>query len=387
MEIKELMESLKNTNINDVNELILKFNDGSCTIMKNECWIPKPGGDAFRSSWGGETSVTATFDNCKVTRTKGKENSYQLDDTIFKAFGQDVPEEIAKAINISDTNLQGQLDAPYLLSMSSGEVAAHFNRMANLTVIDTSLAFINKDMNALKSEIDFAEKEIEKKRKEVEEFIDLDTMQKELDTATLLQNSINILEEQVTAVKTAINSLKSLKLNQSYYQGVLSAEESIEKALSMYDILHKEKEYINNLTLSTQEYQKVARQIPSLQQLTKGESSIEKALELKNTYEEVYKEHNSLRLLIHRLKWIDKESQSKSVLIQTEESVEKALSMYSSYEDELAYIGKLGSIISEIQEVLVSIKETERDITRQEKLYQAALPEICPICGTQIKHK
>lgn len=43
MEIKELMESLKNTNINDVNELILKFNDGSCTIMKNECWIPKPG--------------------------------------------------------------------------------------------------------------------------------------------------------------------------------------------------------------------------------------------------------------------------------------------------------------------------------------------------------
>ena len=88
--------------------------------------------------------VTVEIDGHQITRARSKDNnSYRLDDQEYKAFGQNVPEPIAKLLNVSDVNFQGQYDAPWWFSNTAGEVSRHINSIINLGVIDGTLAHLN----------------------------------------------------------------------------------------------------------------------------------------------------------------------------------------------------------------------------------------------------
>jgi exonuclease SbcC len=129
-----------------VNIILGQSDSGKTAIFRALCWPTwnRPVGDEFRSDWGGETKIELRLDESRIIRSKDKENIYQIDDNEpLKAFGKDVPVEISKILNIDETNIQQQLDSPFLLTESPGEVAKHFNHIAHLEQIDKSLSFLN----------------------------------------------------------------------------------------------------------------------------------------------------------------------------------------------------------------------------------------------------
>lgn len=119
---------------------------GKSSVVRALRWLAtnRPAGNEF-VRWGAEfASIHLTLDDgCKVRRQRGGSiNAYGLDGREFAAFGQDVPPDIADALNLSDVNFQGQLDAPWWFMRSPGEVSRELNAIINLGLIDSTLANI-----------------------------------------------------------------------------------------------------------------------------------------------------------------------------------------------------------------------------------------------------
>jgi len=89
----------------------------------------------------GTVAVSVETNGKTIIRARDKkENLYQLDAEEYRAFGTAVPDEIQAAFGFSDVNLQGQMDAPFLLSSSAGEVARYLNNVMGLDLSPTMIA-------------------------------------------------------------------------------------------------------------------------------------------------------------------------------------------------------------------------------------------------------
>ena len=157
---------------NGMNVIVGSSDSGKTAIIRALKWISqnRPGGDDFRSTWGGDTNVVVQTTENTIIRSKSKNaNTYELDDHLFSAFGTDVPEEINSALNLNEINLQQQMDDPFLLSehWTSGKVALHFNKVARLHKIDKGTSYVQKEINSINSTIKHTETELDNKKEQI----------------------------------------------------------------------------------------------------------------------------------------------------------------------------------------------------------------------------
>ncbi len=146
-----------------VNSIIGKNAAGKSTILRAIKYVAqnKPSGDSVINWDSKKTTVKLFTGNNKVTRIRSKAiNLYKLNDKEFKAFGNNVPPEIQKALGLSDINFQGQHDPPFWFCETAGEVSRQLNQIVNLKVIDTTLANIVSVINKTKIIIEVTKEKI-----------------------------------------------------------------------------------------------------------------------------------------------------------------------------------------------------------------------------------
>lgn len=149
-----------------VNTIVGTSNNGKSAVLRGLRWLlfNKPNGIGFVSHWnltekGALKNTTKAWvklsGGINITRYRTKdENGYKIGEKNLEAIGQDLPEEVAKLLNITDVNFQNQLDAHFLLSESAGEVARFFNRTIRLDIIDTLLAAVESKKRKNKAEVE-----------------------------------------------------------------------------------------------------------------------------------------------------------------------------------------------------------------------------------------
>ncbi len=171
------------------------------------CLQNEPKGDYFRSHWGGDTEVTV--DDVRRVRTASK-NEYYLKDTCFKAFGNNPPSEIIDYVNMDSVNWQGQLDAPFLLSNSAGEVARYLNKTVDLEVIDESLSNINKKAFANNSEFKFETNKLEELNAQLDEFKGLKKIERKGNTLVRLNKENESVQNKIKTIQGFISSVTQI---------------------------------------------------------------------------------------------------------------------------------------------------------------------------------
>lgn len=174
-----------------VNVIQGRSDSGKTAILRALNWLinNKPAGDAFRSTWGGLTKVQIKTTEHFIRRWKEgtAKNGYSVSKMgwdekdgpeyqDFKAFGQGVPEEISEALNMLPINFQSQLDPPFLLSDSPGEVARVLNEVASLDVIDSSLSNVAAKVRSNANEKREAEGRTLELEEELESYKGLDEL-------------------------------------------------------------------------------------------------------------------------------------------------------------------------------------------------------------------
>jgi exonuclease SbcC len=322
---------------------------GKSAIIRSLIWafFNKPSGFGFRSVFAHEseeTSVGIEFPEGYFIRrrtAKGNINEYEDKLGTHSALRTDVPESVSALSNITELNVQRQLDPYFLLQESPGEVARRLNGIVNLNIIDDSVKRVNRIVTEGNFKVSFLEEQLEQQEKALEQFEDYDEIAKEL--------------EALNQEASSIDSLKRSK-NDLY--------EQIEKAASI---------------------QKSIDEFPDFDSIYKSVSR------LKSSIEDV---HESEKLADELDEYIEKwESLIREIdSIPSTEGIEELI---SSIESEISSISEDRKIVNQIKtrinEIIFAqreIKETdEKNARNMEKLeeWKKNNPS-CPICGADQKH-
>jgi exonuclease SbcC len=142
--------------------------NGKSSVIRAMLWalLNRPSGEAFKS-WAADkddsVDVTLNFDNGWVTKKREKsKNFYLTEGGKFEALRSDVPDPVQQICDITDYNIQTQLQPYFMLQQSSGERAKRLNELVGLDIIDRVFKKLNGKITRLKAELAHQNEQITK---------------------------------------------------------------------------------------------------------------------------------------------------------------------------------------------------------------------------------
>ena len=327
-----------------VNIFVGSSDSGKTAIIRAIRWVVwnRPSGADFRSwSAKGRTSVELVTEEGIILRSKDKQDKYTLGisghkDTEFTAFGTSVPEEISKLLNISEINLQSQLDSPFLLSETPGKVAEHFNKVAHLEMIDTATQNINSWIRELTSDIKYAEGQKLSLKEGLTKFEHLEKFEVE----------VEVLEDQEKEFTKLCNSKSKL-------EAVLNSH------------------LLNDTKIS------------KLQPLLEIEIPLNQIFKWKDEKEKKETEYYKLNFLLDKLFLNESNIKEKEEILTIETNVTYLLKLYSDkdkIDKEYKSLYRLSNSIVQINRSIEGAKQKHNDLHEK---FEKAFPtgSVCPLCN------
>lgn len=322
-----------------VNVIIGTSDAGKSAIFRALNWLltNRPLGKAYVRWKAKECKVGINLNDTTIQRIKSSKNVYTIDDQEYIA-GQDVPEQIAKTLQVSQTNIQHQISPPFLLASSPGEVAQFFNDIAGLSDIDKSMKNIQSNLRKLDRDV--------KTYQEQEQQLKGDLQQYEyLDQA----------EEEITALEA--NEERSTQLTKQ----------------------------IGRLGQLLQQVGKYQQDISELEQIAQAIDPIFSALEMYEQKSDLEQKHNRLSKLIYDAKkyeeLIGKKDVTAKALDSVKETEDKKEKLQQVKRQEVKLSGLLGNINS-AQTNLDGATEQAQELEAQ---LHEQMPNVCPLCNQEIK--
>lgn len=360
-----------------INCIVGSSNNGKSAILRALYWVVynRPlGTDSLLSHWAindkgnqaDEMSVTVDNGDVVTRRRFKNENQYIVNDKILNVVKSDVPDEVRTSLNLSDTNIQKQLDEPFLLSSTSGEVAKYFNSIVRLDIIDKILSNVESKRRKCKSEIESLHEKITLQEKELGGYDWID--------------SANELIAEYDSVDRYCNECNSI------VDDLIDSIDEYNVALSgIYDF-SKENDTLSKCDKVSNEMKNIEVEI----------GDIEKSL---NDYAEfdchIYDFSNENRLLerINRMNSIVDDAN----YIQLEKSIDSYNSLIDDsfdFSNELKLIDEIESVDLSLKNEIESLSSSITDYVcaNNEKVFndgeierlKKSLPEICPLCGGKL---
>jgi len=339
-----------------VNIIVGTSDSGKTAIIRALRWVVwnRPSGNSFRSTWGGDTCVQIYTNKGSVLRSKSKSDKYTLNlegrkPLVLEAFGTSVPEQINDFLDISEVNLQMQLDRPFLLDDTPGDVAKHFNKVARLDKIDTSTQYIQSEINSISSAIG---KEAVKDKpatgliKQVEDFSQDLSKYDYLEKAEI---DLEVLENMEIRRNTSANRLAKLA---TLLQNIEIVDEDIKDSSSI--LVYEEA--VNSILADIDE-------------------------RAKKDIEEV-----KLDRLVCSIKEVKEELLQAQLICIHEKTVNDLIKLYADKETQNTNKTKLSRAIKSLKETDLSIKNAKALQERLQGQFKKEMGEVCLLCGSEKKY-
>lgn len=289
-----------------INSLTGSSNSGKTAVLRAIGWVlhNKPSGDSFISYWARDAkgkqkddcSVTITFaDGTTVERIRSKtENIYKLNGQSFEAIGQSVPKEIADACNVSEVNFQTQMEAPFLLSESAGEVARFFNKIVKLDSIDVYLTAIESKKRKTKVEKETVKDNLERVTKELDEFTWLDKAEKLIAKVEKYETKLEEIEEKKNNLAQGFAVIEKMQEVLERTGIVDRAEELVSDALTVLPSIQGIKDKAKQLSGSIEQFKKHKTLLDSIPDTEKAEKLCTKGIKFAGMLAEGQAEQDKL---------------------------------------------------------------------------------------------
>jgi DNA repair protein SbcC/Rad50 len=328
---------------NGVNVIVGLPDSGKTNIIRGLLWAltNRPSGFRFHNDTSSEadTSVRIDFtDNQWIQIIKNKKQGQYLTSVnkeTLKAIGQDVPNSVSDIANMSELNIQRQLDKHFLICSSPAEVAKTFNRITRLEKIDKSVALLTTDINSQNKNIKSLNEETQRLQEKIDDIGDLKEMEIECKDITDDENDLKENDKKIEKVSIIIIAIESVSESLNKYKKLPNALKAFE---IVEQLLIGQKDYDNDIERLSDVLDDLTCRLEKL----KATEDIEKAL-------------ISFELLLKQ--WSDFETYKKEM---------------SDIEDAIYICEKLKSSTEGFK------KELDKDI----KEYKAFLStiSICPFC-------
>lgn len=287
-----------------VNVIVGTSDSGKTAVLRALKWVinNRPSGEAFRSTWGGDTSVSIEVDDKAIERFKSsKSNLYFVNEQEYEGFGTKVPDEVQKILNIDETNLQAQFDAPFLISESPGEVAAYFNKIARLDQIDSGLKSIAASMRVISVKTDTYTAQLKDAHASEAQYEYLDKFEADLESLEALQVTITGKRQNKAALELLIGRIGEVEKEIEGHGGIILFEKKVDHILALY----AEKETVWGKLDAVQEARaeigKIESDIEYINEEAKLLPNVDSLLFQWAARREIIQERNALRAFVGRI--------------------------------------------------------------------------------------
>lgn len=332
-----------------VNALVGLSDSGKTAVLRALRWLcfNQPDGDEFISHWADSVEVEGTLDNGTIiTRGRGKTgNWYRMQipgqkPQEFKAFGRgQVPQEIQDVLNLNpEINLSRQMDGPFLLSMSPGEVAQTLNRVVNLDIIDTAISNVRKK----KLEADRELKSCLGRKAQLEEQLTGFTYLEDMESDILVLESLN----------------GSVKQTQDQIAGIRGIQKQVEK---------------------------ISLELVECSNLLPAGKIVKGLLEQVEELERLETKRKELARLVNQAYDYEDELKGLGDIIEAQVPVEKLLEKVQEQETKQRQVDGLRKLIREVKITKDKLQQGETLIQDLEAEFHELMPEQCPLCGQEIR--
>jgi len=359
--------------------------------------------------------ITLQTDKHLVEKRRGaSKNSYTLDGVEYNVVKSSVPDEIKEALNFEDINIQFQLNLPFLLTESSGEVARTMNKIVKLDDIDETQKNINGYRLKLNRDETSLLYEIKQLIVDAQE-LDYTEIEKTVETVELLEDKKTNLDEKIDLIKSCIYDIIDIDEVLEAEEAILACEKKIDKICEEYE-----------------EHKRLSTKVNDLRDFIYDITDIDEYIEEKRWVYEI--DVQVLDTLFAKYKVLDKDVGTLSILIDEHEalvdsdiaeidvdimdtlfekyhSLDSNISVLSKIIDEYeslvdadyalvdvkaiekvheeyavlsVVIGTMEGLIEKLQKVNTVIKEGETKVNELEDKLKEETEGICPLCGSVI---
>lgn len=388
IELKNI-QSHENTRLEldkGINCIVGSSNNGKSAILRGLYWARynRPLGiDTLASHWAlnkkgeltNEMSVIIENENGSICRKRTKtDNQYIVNGEILNVVKSDVPAKVEQILKLSDTNIQRQLDAPFLLSETSGEVAKYFNHVVRLDIIDKVLTNAESSRRRTKADIEATEKIIKEQEQKKEKYDWLDSVEKLLQKWDTVKGNNDELKSQSESLQSELESFAENKQRVAKYVDVVAKKDKLENISALIKKTSEIEDLCGNLNDSLTTYKQLVCRLEKLKKVIALKKLVIEIEKLVNNNSQMAQQfqHTSYELNIVQKTKIRDFSEQKRLIEKIEKLNENNLQ---------EKVDELNKSIYDYKVQKTYIENSASDI----KCLQEQLPNICPICGNVMK--
>jgi predicted ATP-dependent endonuclease of OLD family len=386
-----------------VNVIVGQSRKGKSAILRALGFVilNKPSGESVISHWAFDEKgkqkydclVEIELDNSfsTITRRKGKDNSYiygvpdeneanGFKAKILTAIGKDMPEEVQKLLNMTELNIQKQLDQPFLLSESAGEIARYFNNIIRLEDIDKMLSGADSLKRSTKAEITEKEMQLKSTQESLDKLGWVENARYRAQKLLKMENRLTEGKRQHEVGSKLINLAISAQQNLSKFSTV---EKAVKKARDIFDFnieLESLQINYNKKDRLLAEYKKIS---VSLNMLTNVHGAHEKAhimLSLISAINICFKKIIDMTDAIEKYMSLQKQLGILASLKDCQLKADSLSSLHLTIAKKQGMLLLGSTIIGQIIKAGTEKTETESQL----KQWQAEMPKVCPLCNQSL---
>lgn len=398
-----------------LNVIVGPSDQGKSAIIRALRWLfyNEPRGTDFFRVGSTNCRVSVQLNTGEViTRERANNRNRYLyrnpkgEESIYEGFGNSVPWEISKIIQMpkivldKDTeatlNIGNQLESPFLLNESGTLRAKMIGRLTGVHIIDAAIRETAKDLLNQQQEEKRLTIELEEIIQELDNYSYLDGLldnihqqERLLEKITLLSNQMRLLEEVGDKWKEIYLEEKKAK----EFLAILPSIEQVESLLNQSEMLIQRKLHLDRLNHSWKSVEKELEQaqhfLDHTRGLTKGEESLVEA------QSNLTRLKGLLQLQAKIKSWKKEYLQSKEIWKSLKQSSE-CDKLIQPIEKKIEDLTRLELLARSLEEIGIESSRSEKElVTLEGKLknglqkYQLKLQESgkCPFCSCPLDEK
>jgi len=309
-----------------VNVIIGQSDSGKTALLRALRWViwNRPSGESFRSSWGGDTrACVETTDDQEVIRIRtNTDNAYIVDNgegivLEMKAFGMDVPDGVTEILKMNDLNFQQQLDSPFLLNENPGTVAAHFNRIAHLDKIDSSVSLLKRWSTALTQQIKDGKNQAQQITADLQKYDTLDAQEHLLEQAEALDAQMSEHRNNQQLLRNIQAEWQRVEKRITHYEKTTVLAPVVTQALSVIEERKKIQAECNQLTTVRENWKRTLSKIEEYSRLIRLREPIEDAQIKQSQIKKAQRDLNHIREYSRKLSDVNRRMETTFQYLQT----------------------------------------------------------------------
>lgn len=362
---------------------------GKSAVFRAINWVlsNRPLGDAYRSEWGGDTHVILRLSDGNVVERfrSASSNEYRVNGEILKAFGSDPPEAVLEVLRMDSANIQAQGAPPFLLSASPGEAARMLNKAASLDEIDRTIANLRKSLQETNRRLEYNTKQKERLEEELQEYANLAYLEEQV-------LELESIEEEYQKRKSSTESLSKLVSNVRKVSEDLSKLDYVPALIKRCEDVDKLYERLETVTDGANALEGIIRQVEVAERDLKKTDKVPELLEALDAITDQHQDYRdrksrllTLMRIVRRIKTVQA-SLDKVQVPETAEEVDGFIeTALTRHREVLANVHRMNRLVSRAQELASRLREVESSLEELEQEYHKIAPEICPLCGGEMK--